>query len=131
MATDTTVKLDEPQGAERTRGPLAYRPYVDILEARDELTLVADVPGVKSDAIEIDFEDGLLSIHGKVEPRYGEKTDFLLNEYGIGDFHRAFRVSEQIDAGRISAECAEGVLTVHLPKAETARPRKIEVKSGR
>ena len=57
MATDTNVAQAELQGAERTRGGQVYRPQVDILEKSDELTLVADIPGVKSDAIDIDFED--------------------------------------------------------------------------
>ncbi len=131
MATDTNATQAELQAAERTRGGQVYRPQVDILERAEELTLVADIPGVKSEAIDIDFEDGVLTIQGKVEPRYGETTNFLHREYGIGDFYRTFRVSEQIDAGRIHADCADGVLTVHLPKAESAKPRKIEVKAGR
>jgi HSP20 family molecular chaperone IbpA len=130
MATDTSVQQTEPQGAERTRGGRVYRPHVDILETREELTLVADVPGVKSDGVDIDFENGVLTIQGKVEPRYGEKINFLLAEYGIGDFYRTFRVSEQIDVARIHAVCADGVLVVHLPKAESAKPRKIAVKAA-
>jgi HSP20 family protein len=51
----------------------------------------------------------------------------LLREYGIGDYRRTFRVSEQIDASRISAQYRHGVLTLRLPKAERARPRKIKV----
>lgn len=130
MATDMSVTQNEPQGAERTRGGRVYRPHVDILETPEELTLVADVPGVKSDAVDIDFEDGVLTIQGKVEPRYAENVNFLLCEYGIGDFYRTFRVSDEINAGAIHAECADGVLTVHLPKAESARPRKIAVKTA-
>ncbi len=131
MATELETKQTEETGsAERTRGGLVYRPNVDILETKDELTLVADMPGVSSESIDIDFKDGLLTVQGKVGPRYGEGTAFLLNEYGVGDFHRTFRVSEQIDANRIHAQYADGVLTVHLPKVEAAKPRKIEVRSG-
>ncbi len=129
MTTEATL-TNEPQAAERTRGGRVYRPNVDILESQDELTLVADVPGVKCDSINIDFDDGVLTIQGKVAQRYGEDTAFLLREYGIGDFYRTFRVSEQVNTGAIHAECADGVLTVHLPKVEAAKPRKIEVKSG-
>jgi HSP20 family molecular chaperone IbpA len=53
----------------------------------------------------------------------------LLHEYGVGDFYRTFRVSQQVDASRITAEYENGVLTLHLPKAEAARPRKIEVQA--
>ena len=135
MATNINVhqqegRLQPEEGAERTRGGPTYRPHVDILEVGDELTLVADLPGVKSDAIDINFEDGVLSVQGKVEPRYGEKVNFLLCEFGIGDFYRTFRVSEQIDTSRIHATSADGVLTVHLPKAEAAKPRKIAVQAA-
>jgi HSP20 family protein len=127
MATDTNVNQTEPETAERNRDVRVYRPRVDILETAEELTVVADVSGVESDAIDVDFDDGVLTIQGKVEPRYGEKTSFLLNEYGLGDFYRTFRISDQINVGGIHAECAGGVLRVHLPKAESAKPRKIAV----
>ena len=128
MATDTSVNQSEPQTAKPTRGGRVYQPHVDILETAEELTLIADVPGVKNDAIDIDFEEGVLTIQGKVEPRYGGNVGLLLNEYGVGDFHRTFRVSEKINFGRIHAECNDGVLVVHLPKAESVKPRKIAVK---
>ena len=127
MATDINVKQAEEPCVERTRTGQYYRPHVDILEHGDELLLVADMPGAKSDTIEINFEDGVLSIEGSVEPRYNDNVNFLHCEYGIGDFYRTFRVSEQVDATRIHAEYANGVLTVHLPKAEEAKPRKIKV----
>jgi HSP20 family protein len=125
-----TLKHDQTETAERPGGGLVFRPHVDILERSDELTIVADVPGVKHDTIDIRFEDGVLTLQGTVAPRYGEGKKFLLSEYGIGDFHRTFQVSELVDANRITGECVDGVLTVHLPKAEKAKPRKIEVKSG-
>jgi HSP20 family molecular chaperone IbpA len=132
MTTETNVKPSETEerGAERTRAGLWFRPSVDIVEKTDELLLVADLPGAKPDAIDIDFEDGVLSISGKVEPRYDEKMSFLLYEYGVGNFHRSFRASEQVDSGRIRAEFNAGVLTVHLPKAEAAKPRKIHVQGA-
>jgi len=130
MASETTVKQTETSRAERTRRGLAYRPRVDILETPAELTLVAELPGVKSEQVDIDFEDGILTIQGRVEPRYGEQANFLLYEYPVGDFYRTFRVSEQVDAAGIHAECAHGVLTVHLPKAAAAKPRRIAVKAG-
>jgi len=130
MATDISVNQTEEQGAERTRTGQYYRANVDILEKQDELMLVADMPGVKSDGIDINFEDGVLTIEGKLKSRYDEHSDFLLAEYGIGNFYRTFRVSEQVDSSRIHAEYGNGVLTVHLPKAEEAKPRKIQVQSS-
>jgi HSP20 family protein len=115
--------------AERTRSGRFYRPNVDILERADELTVSADMPGVRSEDIDINFENGLLTIHGRVQPRHRE-GNYLLCEYGIGDFYRTFQVGEAIDSGRISAEYRDGVLTLHLPKVDEVKPRKIAVQSG-
>jgi HSP20 family molecular chaperone IbpA len=89
---------------------------------------VADVPGASKDGIDIDFEKGVLTIHAKVEPRSSGDVDYLLREYGVGDYHRVFTVSESIDASKISADYADGILTLHLPKSAAAQPRKIEVR---
>jgi HSP20 family protein len=132
MATeDTAIERKEPGEVtrrEHTRSGLHYRPNVDILESRDELTLLADLPGVKAEDVDINFEQGTLTLHGKVRPRQAENTSYLLREYGVGDFYRTFEVSETIDASRIHAEMKDGVLALHMPKVEAAKPRKIEVK---
>jgi HSP20 family protein len=134
MATEThtqqPTQRDEPR-TEHTRSGRTFRPHVDIHEEGDELVLVADMPGVKAEDVDVRFEDGVLTIHGPVPPRWPEQGEFLLYEYGVGDFYRTFRVSEQIDASRIQAEYADGVLTLHLPKTESAKPRKIEVQVAR
>lgn len=114
--------------AEHTRSGSYYRPNVDIVEKADELVVRADVPGVAPDGIDVHFEDGTLAIHAKVPPR-NQDVDFLVREYGVGDFYREFRVNETVDVGKISAELADGVLTLHLPKIEAAKPRKITVKT--
>ena len=131
----TTCAIERPANtevvrAERTQNDRHYRPNVDIRESSEELTVHADVPGVKADDVDISFEDGTLTIHGKVNKRTPEDANYALNEYGVGDFHRTFQVGEKIDADKISAECADGVLTLHLPKAEAAKPRKIAVQTG-
>lgn len=113
-----------PKRTERTYGPPMFSPNVDILENAEELTLVADMPGVTPDGIDIQYEQGELSIRGRVAPR-AEQPNFLLNEYGVGDFYRVFQLGEGVDNERISAEIANGVLTVHLPKVERMKPRKI------
>jgi HSP20 family molecular chaperone IbpA len=104
-----------------------FRPNVDIREQADELMIVADMPGAKSDAIDLKFEDGTLTIHAEVPPRQDQDRRFLTREYGVGDFHRTFQISEAVDASKISAEYADGVLTLHLPKSEAVKPRKIDV----
>ena len=118
---------EEVTPAEHTRSGRYYRPNVDILERAEELIVQADVPGAASESIDVDFEDGNLTIHARVKPRQGDEVDYLRREFGVGDFYRTFRISEAVDASKISAEYADGVLTLHLPKAEEAKPRKIAV----
>lgn len=131
MAKGTSLERQAPGEVTRrepTRIP-RYRPNVDILETADELRVMADMPGVKPDEIDIKFENGTLTIYGVAERKEVFKDgDFLLREYGIGDYYRAFEISEQIDTDRISAEYQDGVLTLHLPKVEAAKARKIEVR---
>lgn len=132
MDNENTISkpVAEQAATERTRSGCCYRPSVDILEQGDELLVLADVPGAKSDAIDVKFEDGMLEIYAAVTPRRDAGSRYLRQEYGIGDYYRTFQVSEAIDAARISAEYADGVLTLHLPKAEAVKPRKIAVSTA-
>src|SRR5262245_40933150 len=110
-----------------TRG-VHFTPRVDILETSEELLLYVDMPGVKPDDAEVQFENGELTIHGRCNPRQ-EEANYLLYEYGVGDFHRTFSIAEGINPEKITAELKNGVLTVHLPKAEAVKPKKIAIKS--
>ena len=133
MTATTTVEKRENAvtRAERTRGGPVFTPNVDILEGRDELVLLADVPGAGPDDIDVQYEQGELSIHARVKPREPVVEDrCLLREYGVGEYHRSFQLGETIDNGNIHAEVNNGVLTVHLPKAEAAKPRRIAVKTA-
>lgn len=129
MATDTRIQ-HETQTAPHACSGRWYRPLVDLQEQNGELVLVADMPGAAADQIDIDFEDGLLTIEGRAATRHSQDTKFLLREYGVGDYRRQFRLSEAIDPQGIHAEYRDGVLTVHLPRAEATKPRKIAVKAG-
>ena len=125
------VKQPEPQPqTETTRGGNVYRPVVDIVENEQELLLLAEMPGLREEDIDIRFENGMLTLHGHARPRRATGAEYLLEEYGVGDYYRTFKVSEKIDPARISAEYHSGVLTLHLPKAEEAKPRKIAVKAA-
>lgn len=119
----------ETKGPERTRGGVTFQPRVDIYETDRELTLVADVPGVRPEDVELHYENGELVLRARVQPRHDGKTS-LVREYEVGDFHRAFRIDETIDSTKIEGECKNGVLTVHLPKMEARKPRTINVKIG-
>ena len=129
MDHESTITKPEAEQVttERTRSGCCYRPNVDIIEQKDELLVLADMPGAKNDTIDVNFEDGELEIYAAVGPRQDDGQRYLLHEYNVGDFYRSFRVSEAIDAGKISAQYADGVLTLRLPKAEAAKPRKIAV----
>jgi HSP20 family protein len=115
---------------ERMRGGVYFTPRVDIVESDNELTLYADLPGVRPEDLDLRYEQGELILHAKVRQRYQEnERGFLLNEYEVGDFYRAFAIHESIDAGKISAEFKNGVLIVHLPKMAEAQPRQIAVQA--
>jgi HSP20 family protein len=112
---------------ERLRGGVFFTPRVDIIETDNELTVFADLPGAKPNEVELRYENGELTLHGRVQPRQPERGS-LLNEYEVGDFYRAFAVGESIDGSKISADFKNGVLTIHLPKMEKAKPRQITVR---
>lgn len=114
---------------EATRGGLYFTPRVDIYETAEEVVLLCDIPGVKSGDIDVKFDKGELNLHARVMPR-SETAQFLAEEYGIGDFYRTFAISSEIDSEKIVAEIRDGVLTIHLPKQEKAKPKRIEVKAG-
>jgi len=120
---------DDVATVERTLGGTTYSPRFDIWENDDEMILYGDLPGVMPEDLDVRFENPVLTIHGKVRPRHND-IKFLHGEYGIGDFHRTFTIGEAIATERISAELKNGVVTVHLPKSEKVKPRRIEVKSG-
>jgi len=131
MANNTLQQKEqrtELDRTETTRG-VFYTPRVDILETEDELTLLADMPGVKPDDVDVRFENGELVLHGRCQDRH-EGVQFLYAEYGVGDFYRAFTINQDVDPSKISAELKNGVLTVHLPKAEAVKPRKITVQGA-
>jgi len=111
--------------ADPTRG-VVFEPRVDIAEVEDQLLLYVDVPGVKPEDVDVRFENRELQIRGKVTPP-ATKPRYLLNEYGVGDFYRAFSITDDVDADKISGDLKDGVLTVHLPKAEALKQRRITV----
>lgn len=112
---------------ERTRTGTTFVPRFDIIERDEELVLYGDLPGVAPEDLEVRFENGHLMIQGTVPQRHQDQ-EFLYGEYGVGNYYREFQISEAIDNQKISAELKNGVLVVRLPKAESIKPRRIEVK---
>jgi HSP20 family protein len=111
--------------ADHTRG-VVFEPRVDIVEVDDNMLLYVDLPGVKSQDVDVRFENRELQIRGKVAPE-ATQPHFLLREYGVGDYYRAFAVTDDVDAEKIRADLNDGVLTVHLPKVEALKQRRITV----
>jgi HSP20 family molecular chaperone IbpA len=127
MATQTQAVAPERGSAAEPR--LTYGPNVDVCDRGSEILIVADVPGAAPNAIEVSFDDGVLSVHAPVVARELPGRT-LRQEYGIGDFRRSFRLGDGFDASQISAECRRGVLEIHVPRLAAVRPRKIEVRSA-
>ena len=119
-STVTKTTAEQPAVAERTRSGCCYRPNVDIMEHGDELLVVADVPGASSDSIDVSSRTACWRFKPLCRRGECDGHTSLLREYDVGDYYRSFQVSEAIDAGKISAQYADGVLTLHLPKAEAA-----------
>jgi len=116
--------------AEQIKPGPVFTPAVDIFETEKEITLLADLPGVKSDDLNIDLRDNTLTLTGDVSPWEEAEENDLLIEYEIGRYYRQFTLSEVIDQDKIDAQLDDGVLRLTLPKVEKATPRKISVKAG-
>lgn len=125
--TVTTGTQVAPQTREVTRAEDRYvAPAVDIYETPEELVLLADLPGVGKDQLEVRVEEDVLTIRGL--PQRSVPGEPLWEEFELPNFFRQFELSEVIDQEKISADFKNGVLTLHLPKSQRARPRQIEVK---
>jgi len=118
------------EGQEKTRAGRYFRPDVDIYETDDGLHLRADMPGVKDQDVEVTLENGVLTIEGKVWVDAYKGLSPLYTEYNVGNYFRQFELNEALDESKISAKMKDGVLELELPKAEAAKPRRIEVKIG-
>ena len=123
-------KREVEKGQEATRPTRAFMPNADIFETEDALTVVLEMPGVDRDNINISVENGVLTVEGTINFGKYEGLQPVYSEYNVGPFRRSFRMSSRIDQDNISAEMSDGVITLVLPKAEEAKPRRIEVRTG-
>jgi HSP20 family molecular chaperone IbpA len=103
-------------------------PPIDIYEEPDGLILLADLPGVAEDSVAIELEDNLLTLRAGAARPVAVEAEPLLEEFPLVAFQRTFILSDEVDRSRISAELKQGVLRLRMPKAERARPRRIEIK---
>jgi len=128
MSQDNTIRTNTPSTAENTTTRPVVAPTVDIYENEREYLVLADLPGVPHDGVQIRFENGELSLDAKrQEDKY---SDYLGTEIVAADYRRLFRIPETVDSEKIDAKLINGVLHLVLPKASKARPRQISVKSN-
>ncbi len=113
---------------EATRGETFVTPDVDIYRTDEALVLVADVPGVAAGGVDLGLENGVLEITAHRRTDEPKEPDY--EEYRPSSYYRAFALSDEVEAGKIEAKLADGVLTVTLPRSPETRPRKIKVGAG-
>jgi HSP20 family protein len=104
-----------------------FVPVTDIFETDQALTLVLEMPGVSRDRVEVRVENDVLSIEGRIDFTAYENLRPVYTEYNIGNYTRTFQLSSKIEQEGISAALKDGVMTLVLPKAEKAKPRRITV----
>jgi len=128
-----TVDQQTPQTIEdgqRSAPRPTFLPPADIYETRDNIVVLAEMPGVALDGVDITLERRVLTIRRRSASNDHAGYQRVYSEYSNGNYERAFTLSENIDRERIEATLKDGVLHLILRKAETAKPRKIELKSG-
>ena len=117
------------QNREETRSNDKYmRPAVNIIETEEGLTLTADIPGATKENLDINVEKGILTISAPTT--YNQMGQPAYREFELANYYRQFSIPESLDHEKAKADYANGILTLRVPKAEIAKPKKIEVKVG-
>lgn len=130
-ATDNRITRRVPEGMGQGKSVSFFRPDVDVFETNDEFRIIADVPGASADSIELDFDGDTLTLTARVPERMPTSgVRHLLAEHQVGDYRRAFRFDQSVNKDAAAAEFRDGVLTVTVPKSESARARKVPIKTG-
>lgn len=125
---DVTRRSDAGHVAERDTGELRLRPAVDIFEDDDAIHVVADVPGVTTESLKLEVDNDLLTLEGDIELDTPERMSASYAEVRGSRYYRQFQLGREVDSDNICAEVKNGVLDLALPKQDTHRRRRIEVK---
>jgi HSP20 family protein len=104
-----------------------YVPFGDIYETEEALFVVMEMPGVERKDVNVALENGVLRVDGRIDFTKYEGMEPVYTEYNVGHYARSFTLSDKIDQERISAQLDDGVLTLTLPKAKEAQPRRISI----
>ena len=127
----TTAPAQTPAPApETTRGAPLWRPMTDVIETREGVVLMLEMPGVAPEDVEVTLEKRVLTVRGRGRAAQPESLRPVHLEYEPGDYERAFTLGEDFDAARIEATMRNGVLTLTLPRLLEAQPRTIQVKAA-
>jgi len=128
MSDKAELVKSDTEIVEKSRPIPTVGSLVDIYENEDEILLHVDMPGVEKDNIKVNIDNGTLSLSAvrQLETR-GVST---WEEFGDVEYKRSFSVPQTIDVSKVDAELKDGVLRLHLPKSEAAKPRQIEIKTG-
>ena len=133
MSTNDHREIEPREKAELvtedTRPGLVFRPDVDILEQPDAYVILADMPGVGEDSVDISLDKGVLTLDARAAQDESQGTARYA-EYRSGGYHREFRISKDIDASAVTARMKNGVLELRLPKSAESRPRRISVEAA-
>ena len=125
MAENTNVARTDG-----TRADAALMPPVEVIEDASGITLYADLPGVPKENLNLSIESDTVTIEGELHLDVPEGLEVTHAEVSIPSFRRVFTLSKELDANKVAAEFANGVLRLRIPKAEHAQPRKIPVNAG-
>ena len=104
-----------------------YVPFADIYETDEALCVVMEMPGVERKDVDVGLENGVLRVDGRIDFSKYEGMEPVYTEYNVGHYTRSFTLSNKIDQEQISAQLEDGVLTLTLPKARQAQPRRISL----
>lgn len=127
MSEKDLQKTQNTAVTEKIRNVKTFVPRVDIYETKEALFLIADMPGVDENTVDVELEKNIVTISGRVENGKVKDYNLVFSEYEVGDYERQFTLSDEIDRDKIKATVKQGVLRLELPKAEKVKPKKIAI----
>lgn len=129
-AKNQDQNIEKREDVELSQDKPVFMPAVDIIEDKSNITVLADMPGVNQENIDITLEDKVLTLTGTQCCCMPEDHDLVYNGYKCGIYRRSFNILADVNENKINASINNGVLKIVLPKAEKAKPKKITVQTG-